>query len=33
MCGGRFTFHTDGLAEPHRRKDVLAMLRRGDFDG
>ena len=33
MCGEVLTPHTNGVADPHRRKDVLAMLRRGDFDG
>ena len=32
MCGNPRTFHTDGIADKHQRKDVIAMLKRGDFD-
>lgn len=31
MCGNILTPHTDGIAHTHRRKDVIAMLQRGDF--
>lgn len=34
MCGKQFIVHDgDGIAWPHQRKDVLAMLARGDFGG
>jgi hypothetical protein len=32
MCGKGLTPHTNGIADSHQRKDVIAMLKRGDFD-
>jgi hypothetical protein len=31
MCGQWFNL-VDGVAEPHKRADVLAMIDRGDFE-
>lgn len=33
MCGGGFRLTKDWKLTPHDRKDILAMVARGDFDG
>ena len=33
MCGEDFSNPEEGMVPRHRRKDVLAMLKRGDFNG
>lgn len=32
MCGQVMSLNDDGTMPPHRRSDLIAMLKRGDFD-